>query len=280
MRGNPERFDALVLVKDMEKYSRCGVVCVRWLRLVLIVFLSGLLYGCGVGASDRPHPVKEPTPGLSTLSRALAWVHQRTGLTIWAPTRLVAPRAAWKPATAGIGFFSRGGYGITLLRVPKPEPFNASPLLAGNMGQPVLSLGGIQVGSIPPRSVLSWLASYNLLGPHGVPPIEGRRLEMGGLTVYNPKPGLVMWHVKRWLVVVEAPTTPQVIALARSLAHPALFRRLPAAPGLLVVAPGAAEADWLAGRELVTLAGGLATPADVLRMVATVRPWHPLQAPG
>jgi len=233
-----------------------------------------------VAASDRPHLVKAPAPGLSTFYRALVWVHQRTRMTIWAPTRLWAPPTAWKPATAGIGFYSRSGYGITLMRVPKPLPFNAPRLLAGNFGQPVFSLGGVQVGAIPESSVLSWLASYNLLGPHGVPQAKGRRREIGRITVYNPGPGLVVWHVKRWMVVVEASSTPQALSLARSLADPALFRRLPNDPGLVVVAPGAAEADWLAGRELVTLAGGLASPSDVLQMVATVRPWPLRSASG
>ncbi len=232
--------------------------------------LLGVLALTGCGTQVVPSAQSAPRPHLRldpVIREGMAWIHHHTRLVLYAPTRL--PRSA-RRHESGYGFANSSGYGMTLVaNLPKALPFNSPSVSDGRLGKALTSYSVLKPTQAPGVSAESLLASYNLMGPAGLPPLEGTAVRVNGLiTHWEARQGILWWKHRNWLFVVEGQSQS---AAEQSAARLTPSKGLPAGPGLYVVTPGAIMADWDEKGLIATVSSQGTTPSAVLGVVESFR---------
>jgi hypothetical protein len=239
---------------------------VRWNAATVLLASLFTITSCGLTL----HPSASQPAQLQQLTHTLQWVRTRTRLPVYAPTQLF-PRLP-----AHIAIVARATATSYVIRVyARSRPTDGRPSQAPTSAevQPVLSYSAVRVGKVPASLRENLLASFNLFGPAGMPPLRGRVWRNRPMVFYHPRAGVIWWRQRGWVFWVQARTTRTAWKQAEALAEAARTARLPGQAGLVVAAPAASAVDWFMGSNLLLIEGGLATPREVLAMATTMQRW-------
>lgn len=240
------------------------------LKLLGMLLCGLLLGGCGTAASRTAvHSLTMPRISAPVLT-GLTWVHHRTTLPLYAPIKI--PRDL-TPHVSGYGFSSNTSYGITVVEaLAKAMPFNAERLSQGQTGKMAWAYSVVKPSAEPGLSTWELLASYNLMGPSGLPKLSGPLVDIDGghRGHWSSAQKMLWWRQSGWLFIVEDSSFGESQKVAAQLLHHE-SGHLPVGPGLYVAVTGATMADWEEHGLVASIDGSLATPRNVLQMVYTFR---------
>ncbi|NMP22881.1 hypothetical protein [Sulfobacillus harzensis] len=231
-----------------------------------IIFLVG---GCGWHAATPPTLASRSRPvhWSPVIRQAMAWVGPRTHLSLLAPTTL--PHA---PHTSAYGFATNNSYSVSVVKTPGQSlPFNDPKLMSGKTGTVLVSFSAVKIASqgnsVP---VYNLLASYNMLGPSGLPPLSGSPVSLAGTTAHwSLRRHLLSAKRNQWMYLVEDSSRQAALSTMRSLLA---IRGLPQQPGLVVVSGTIAMADFEDRGMVMSVAGQQSTPTQVLAMTKSFKP--------
>lgn len=219
-------------------------------------------------SAGHPSPTPSGIHWKPIVRQGLAWIHRRTALPILAPTH-------WPFSVQdAYGFSSQDGYGLSFVAAAsKTLPFNDPKLASGQVGKLVTSYSVAKLPPEPGVSTDNLLASYNLLGPSGMPALAGGTVKEAGQAVHwSARQHLLWWIRGSWTFLVDANSESAAWQAARPImGHWAL----PQAPGLVVVTQGATMVDWMEHALIASVSGQAASPRQVLRLVSSFQKVSP-----
>lgn len=230
--------------------------------VVGICALLGMLSGCGVAprSTARPSPIVIP----KVMKEAVAAIQSRTKLPIFIITR--SPNGHWKGVSA-TGFAVPRAYGVSIYASRASGQFRLTTV-APRSGA-LLTYSVIGVPDAKKLSEETILASYNLLGPQGLPPLNGQPIARYATLRAHFEPGsdILWWKQGPWLFVAEGEPESKELDILKA----SQVRGLPKRAGLFVSAPGVSMVDWqVTPGAIATIDGGQQAPRTLLNLVKSV----------